>query len=120
MAILRIIRDSGYADRLRAYQVIVDGKHVGDLRDGQTKEFPVSAGQRQLSLKIDWCGSKTVSFSVAEDDTVTFHAKSNLRGPMVFAALWYALFDRHSYLTLEQEPNQPAESTTSAVSGRRS
>ncbi len=120
MAKLRIIRDSGYADRLRAYQVIVDSKQVGDLRDGQTKEFPVSAGQHQLSLKIDWCGSKTVLFSVAEGDTVTFHAKSSLRGAMVFAALWYALFDRHSYLTIEPEPNQLVESRTSAISGQRS
>jgi hypothetical protein len=39
---------------LRAYKVVVDGKTVGEIRNGETKEFPMSAGQHDVSLKIDW------------------------------------------------------------------
>jgi hypothetical protein len=102
LALLKIVRDSGYADRLRAYKVIVDGKTAGEIRDGETKDFPVSAGQHNLSLKIDWCGSQTIQFTVANGDALTFDAKSNLRGPKLVAALWYALFARSSYLHLER------------------
>jgi hypothetical protein len=102
LALLKIVRDSGYADRLRAYGVIVDGKTVGEIKDGETKEFPLSDGQHELSLKIDWCGSQTIHFTTAQGDALTFDAKSNLRGPKVMAALWYALFARSSYLYLEQ------------------
>jgi hypothetical protein len=45
--------------RLRASKVVVDGKKVGEIRNRETKNFlsPVSGGQHDLSLKIDWCGS---------------------------------------------------------------
>ena len=102
MTLLRIVRDSGYADRLRAYKVILDGKATGEVRNGETKEFPISPGQHALSLKIDWCGSRTVEFTVAGEDALTFDAKSNLRGPKLLAAMWYVLFARSSYLRIEQ------------------
>ena len=102
MANLKIVRDSGYADRLRAYQVILDGRRVGEIKDGETQEFAIVPGQHQISLKIDWCGSKAIEFTVTGEERLTFQAKSNLRGPRVFAAIWYAIFDRNSYLLLEQ------------------
>jgi hypothetical protein len=102
LALLKIVRASGYADRLRAYKVIVDGKTAGEIRNGETKESPISRGQHDLSLKVDWCGSKTIQFTVADGDVLTFDAKSNLRGPRLLLALWYSLFARGSYLLIEQ------------------
>jgi hypothetical protein len=116
MALLRIVRDSGYADLLRAYQVIVDGREVGEVRDGETKEFPVAGGTHQLRLKIDWCGSKTVSFTVSEMETAIFQAKSNLRGGKLFAALRFVLFDRDSYLLLEPGLDQSRKHVASLTS----
>ena len=106
MALLKIVRDSGYADLIRAYQVLLDGKNIGGIRNGETKDFPVSPGEHLLSLKIDFCGSKTITFFVSEGDTVTFYAKSNVRGLKSFLALWYVLFDRHSYLLIEPAASQ--------------
>ena len=104
MASLTVVRDSGYADRMRAYKVILDGAIIGEIRNGETKDFLVAPGEHQLSLKIDWCGSKAIAFTAAEGDTPVFHAKSNLRGLKVMAALWFVLFDRRSYLLLEPRP----------------
>jgi hypothetical protein len=102
LALLEIVRDSGYADALRAYKVIVDGNTSGEIRDGETKKFPVSSGQHDLSLKIDWCGSRTIRFTIADGEVRTFDAKSNLRGPKVLAPLWYALFAWGSWIVLTE------------------
>ena len=102
MAVLKIVRDSGYADRWRAYQVILDGAKIGEIRNGQTRQSAIAPGQHKLSLKIDWCVSNTVEFNVTGEGPLMFEAKSNLRGLNIFAALWYLIFDRRSYLLLER------------------
>jgi hypothetical protein len=102
LALLKIVRDSGYADRVRAYKVIIDGTTIGEIRNGETKEFPISSGQHDLSLKIDWCGSKVVRFAVSDKDVLTFDARSNLRGLKLLAGLWYAFVAWSSYLHIEQ------------------
>jgi hypothetical protein len=112
MALLKVVRECGYVDRLRAYQVVLDGQKIAGIRDGETKEIPVSAGEHLLSLKIDWCGSKTIKFLVADGDTATFYAKSNLGGAKVFLALWYVFFDRHSYLLIEPAASQVSAGRT--------
>jgi quinol monooxygenase YgiN len=56
MPILEIRRDSGYADRIRAYEVWVDDAAVGKIRDGEVKQFTVSSGDHELRIKIDWRG----------------------------------------------------------------
>jgi len=55
---LTVVRDSGYADRLRAYKIVLDGVVIGMIGNGETKTFPIVPGPHSLSLKIDWCGSK--------------------------------------------------------------
>jgi hypothetical protein len=71
LAIVKIIRDSGYADHLRAYDVVLDGNKVGEIGNGEAREFRVSSGQHDLSLRIDWCGSKVIRFTAAEGDVLT-------------------------------------------------
>jgi hypothetical protein len=102
MASLTIMRDSGYADRARKYKVVIDGAVAGHISNGETKEFAVSPGHHRLCMKVDWCGSKPIEFTVTERDTVTFQAKSNLRGSKIFAGIWYVIFDRDSYILLER------------------
>lgn len=104
MASLTIVRDSGYADRVRKYKVVIDGAVAGFISSGETKEFAVSPGRHSLYMKIDWCGSKPVEFTATDQDKLTFQAKSNLRGFKIFASLWYAIFDRDSYILLERSP----------------
>ena len=102
MASLTITRESGYADPLRAYKVVLNGERIGEIRNGETKEFSIGPGKHALSLKIDWCGSETVEFVVDREEKPAFQVKSSLRGKRVFLSLWYVLFARNSYLLLEQ------------------
>jgi hypothetical protein len=111
VASLTIIRDSGYADRLRKYQVIVDGKKVGELRNGETGQFPISPGPHKVALKIDWCGSKPVWLDLDENEEAKLQARSNLRGPRIFGSLWYVIFAPNSYLVLENDSVSPSKTT---------
>jgi hypothetical protein len=79
MTNLTVARDSGYADRLRAYKIVLDGVVVGTIRNGETKTFSIVPGHHSLSLKIDWCGSKPVKFAAADGMSVTFDAKNHGR-----------------------------------------
>src|SRR5664279_2250666 len=89
MALIRITRDRGFADRMRAYRVLVDGQEIGEIRSGETKEFPIAAGPHELTARIDWAGSQVIRFTAAEGTVSCFVARSNLRGARLLLALWY-------------------------------
>jgi len=102
MTNLIVVRDSGYADRLRAYRILLDGIVIGTIKNGETKTFPIVPGSHSLSLKIDWCGSKPVKFAAADGTSVAFDARSNLRGAKILGAFWRSIFAWNSWLLLEQ------------------
>jgi hypothetical protein len=62
---IRIKRDSGYADRLRAYKVVLDGDVIAEIRNGQQLDLDVPPGRHRLQLKIDWCRSNCVDFEAS-------------------------------------------------------
>lgn len=103
---IRVVRASGWIDRLRAYQVIVDGKTVGEIFDGETRVFAVSPGRHQIRLKIDWFGSNILGLEVAEGDKATLHAKSNLQGRIwLFYRYVFFPYPRDRYLLIEHGPD---------------
>jgi len=99
--VISIKRDSGYADRLRAYQIVLDGQTVGELRNGEELKLGASPGRHQLYVKIDWCRSPIVDF---DDDggLVSFDCGSSLRGWRLFLVLLYVVLFRHDYLWLRR------------------
>lgn len=80
-----------WADRLRAYRVLVDGQEVGRVRNGETARFPVAAGRRWVALRIDWSGSGPLEVEVpsGSSSSVTVRWRGNL-------------FSRDGYLELRE------------------
>ena len=72
MAKLIIIRNSEYANRLRSYRIYLDGVKLGNVANGDSKEFVISAGRHQVYAKIDWCSSPTISFDIKEQEAKTY------------------------------------------------
>lgn len=68
MAKLIIKRSSEYMNILRAIGIYLDGKKIGVISSGQTKEFDIDPGNHELKTRIDWCSSEPVTFNVAERD----------------------------------------------------
>jgi len=99
-ASITISRDSGWADRLRAYRIELDGVKLGTIDNGESKTFFIEPGSYQLVLKIDWCGSNTVAFNLPADGKALFECGSNLRGAALLLFFFYVLFARDQYLWL--------------------
>ena len=102
MATLAVSRDAAYMDSLRAYWVVVDGNRVGKIKNGQSFSFSLPPGEHTIMMKIDWCGSSTINFTVREGETVYFRTVTRLRGVRMLLAPWYVIFDRFGYIVLER------------------
>lgn len=99
---IRIKRDSGFADRSRAYKVILDNETVGKINNGQQIELDAAPGKHQLYLKIDWCRSNFVEFEI-NDETIEFECGSSLRGFKIFLGFLYITFLKNQYIWLKQK-----------------
>jgi hypothetical protein len=66
-AILVVERDvKGARDKLRAYKIFVDGRRVGSVRRGGTRETTVEPGVHVVQLRIDWCSSREVEVEIPD------------------------------------------------------
>ena len=72
MATIILQRSNEYANRIRDYQVYVDGAKLGVIANGATKEFEVLPGRHTLQCRIDWCSSPTVEFDMSVDTIKIF------------------------------------------------
>ena len=102
MAILRIKRDAGWHDKLRAYKLFLDGAKVGLLKEGEQLTLRIPSGNYRIIAKIDWCSSPEVECDISENETIEFRCCSALRGfQLVFAPL-FVLFFKNRYLKLDR------------------
>jgi len=69
MAKLIIKRTSEWNNRMRDMGVYLDEQKIGTIRNNEIKKFEIEPGEHQLSAKIDWCRSKTISFNSIENKT---------------------------------------------------
>ena len=77
---LRLKRDSGFADFIRRYDVLVNGKVVGQVKNGGVFECDIPAGKISVELRVDFCGSGALGVEVLEGGVVDLECGSNLRG----------------------------------------
>ena len=99
MPFVKIHREKQFADAARAYQIYVDGEQKGEIRRGASEDFFVTEGTHRISLKIDWCGSPEIEFSVRAEETIEFDCGNNTKG---FFAMYYILFAPNDYLYLRR------------------
>lgn len=99
MPFVKIHRENQFTDAVRAYQIYVDGEMKGEIRRNSTEDFFVMEGTHRISLKIDWCGSREIEFSVRAEETIEFDCGNNTQGILAF---YYVLFAPNDYLWLKQ------------------
>ncbi|ANF51816.1 hypothetical protein A0O34_15445 [Chryseobacterium glaciei] len=96
MAKIIINRSSEYSNKLRSIGIYLDDKKIGDIADGESKEFEVEKGGHTLRAKIDWCRSNPINLKINSEEIVRF----NLSGRNPFLALFYITFGKDQYLEL--------------------
>ena len=69
MATIRLKRTSEYNNRMGDIKIFIDGQQVGTIANGETKDFPSTVGQHNLTAKIDWCSSPDISIELKENQT---------------------------------------------------
>jgi hypothetical protein len=87
----------GQRDIFRAYRIVVDGKTVGKIRRGQSREVQVSPGSHTLVIAIDWGSSPMAQVELQTGDRAAFVCEP---GGSAETALVTSLFDRHAYISL--------------------
>ncbi len=71
MTKLKVKRTSELNNRARSFDIYIDGKKVGEIANGETKEFDIETGKHKLTAKVDWCQSKELDFKIQDDQTKT-------------------------------------------------
>lgn len=69
MAFLKIQRTSEYNNRMRDFEIFIDGHPVGTLANGEAKAFETTAGPHMVTAKIDWCSSPDLSIETSDHTT---------------------------------------------------
>lgn len=95
-------RDKGWVDRIRQYQVFIDGNRVGKIGPGETCAYPCSPGLHNIQVKIDWAKTKLITFNLTTENK-KFQVKSNLHGWRIFLCAIFA-FMPSKWIVLEDEP----------------
>ncbi len=100
MPTLIINRDSGYANSLASYKLLLDGIQIGKIASGESKSFEVTPGEHTIQAKINWCTTTTESF-IADVNETAFEVFSQLRGFRILGAI-FAIFIPHSYIGIRR------------------
>ena len=101
MTTIHIRRGSEWADYFRRYVVMLDDREVARVGRDQEIALPATAGMHSLQLRVDWCRSNAVSFSVVEGESRLFACGNN---PGLLLALLYIVLWPSGYLWLRPVP----------------
>jgi len=86
-----------WADRARAYRIVIDEYAVGKIDNGTTERFEVSPGAHVVYLKLDWCRSQKIAVEVGPGETARFRARA--RNP--WGAIYWVSFGCRNYMKFE-------------------
>jgi hypothetical protein len=65
---------------MRDFKIFIDGQQVGDIGNGETKEFSVAVGKHNVIAKIDWCSSPDVAIEIKDNETKELRVSSFKNG----------------------------------------
>src|SRR5229473_1060549 len=91
-----------WPDRFRRYTVLIDGAEAGSVAPGGSFVGTVGAGQHEVRMTIDWCGSEAVFVDVEPGQTARLICRSNIRLRWVFLLPLYVTIWRNRYIALEK------------------
>ena len=98
MTVLVIRRQASSQDREYPYRVMVDGRQRAEVGDDSTVQIGVTPGEHRVSLRVKWCGSRELPFTIQPGEIVRMQCRPNVR-PLL--ALLYITLWRNRYIALE-------------------
>lgn len=86
----------------------IDGAEMGNIKDGGRLRIDLQPGEHVIQVKIDWCTSQPLRFTLAEGEKLKFRCGSPIRGWKLLLALFSVLGSPDHYLFIEQEEEKKA------------
>jgi hypothetical protein len=102
MPIIKIHREVGYADRLRAYRIDINSSKVATIKAGATTEHSVSEGKHVIQLKIDWACSNELEIDATSKQTIELVCGNSMKGWHLLLSLFYISIWREKYLWIKE------------------
>jgi hypothetical protein len=78
MKTVNLHRKDEFVNVWRDYQIYIDNKKYGQIKNGETLVLKLNDNIENLQLKIDWCGSKSFSLIGKDYHTVSVKVNTNL------------------------------------------
>ena len=72
----------GWRDRLRRYQVMIDGEQVASIKHGERIDLPVTPGKHTVFLQISWARSPRLEVELAPGQVVTLECAPTNSPPL--------------------------------------
>jgi|GEM_PF-1072761 len=72
---LLIKRNSEWANKMRSFDLYLNGRKFSEIKDKQILSFEIPEGTYQLKARIDWCGSKPLNIEIAEGEIKKIEVK---------------------------------------------
>jgi hypothetical protein len=94
---IRLVRPSLLVDRIRSYQILLDGKQAGKIGNDSTLELRIPAGPVTVQAKLDWTRSQPLTINAVPGQTIEIEVRNHWG---TTRALWAISFGRDSYLLL--------------------
>src|SRR5690606_11226385 len=83
MATIKIQRTNEYKNRFRAVKILIDGKQIDTIANGETKEFTTAEGQHKIQAKIDWCSSPDILVILNDNEVKNLQIGSSTKNDWV-------------------------------------
>jgi len=100
---IEVRRTSQYANKMKNINVLIDSVEAGKIKDGGRLRIDLEPGELEIQVKIDWCVSQALRFTLDEGEALKFRCESPVRGWKMFFGLFYVLADPEKYSFIEQE-----------------
>ena len=105
--LLRIIRLSGYSERLRPYDVLINGALIGTIARNRVVDFRIPSGTYIIEIRTGRLGSRPLMIEAMPNHTIEIEVW-NRGGPL--RAIWAATLGSDDFLTIRQRPTgSPAQ-----------
>jgi len=98
VTVLVIRRVADARDREYPYRVLVDGKQRAEVGDDATVQIGVTPGEHRVALRVKWCGSRELPFTIQPGEIVRMQCRPHSRALL---ALLYITLWRNDYIALE-------------------
>jgi hypothetical protein len=102
---IRVVRAKDFFGMARKLKIIIDEKHVADLKYNRGININMKPGTYLIQVKMDWCTSKPEKVKLSEGERVEFRVETGFDESivMMLKQLYNIFFHASDFFTLKRQ-----------------